>query len=929
MAGRNEILRYTFLPGIVPRLMAFFRSGFVHMAYMMAIIYANVRLLPPGHPYLQPENIGRYGIRHVITEASRNLQFNTKNIDQVIIYFTILAGLILLIGQFALLIVALMAEHPAYALGYGIPMTELFANPSAVTGSLGPDHDIAFIVMDRVFGIGDGTTAWNYFNSCVSNLAVPCTDLQGNPLPNTPTVFPFPFHLALHRMLQFYSMGIFIVGVFVIIYFMTTIVAETAQTGTPFGQRFNKAWAPIRFIVFFALILPLNLGGGNNEGLNAGQLITFKIVQMGSNMATNAWAYFNNGAAGAGLSASYLSQQYDIVAQPKIPEVSDLLKNIYMARACAGAYHLGRDGTDYSIDAYLVRSAPPSGIPAPAGGAAPNAEIFSGTPYAAAVNFAMQGNIIIRFGHLGATPLTNEYKLYKGSVKPYCGEVTLQIQGIAEPGANTIFEAYYNMVQTMWLDNNFISQSECIAQRHLSTNGNPNPNCATPLPTKTWALSEVGTYTGTVQTAVQNGITDQRTTGVFNLPPGVMERGWGGAAIWYNRIAAMNGAVTTATLNIPKLSRLPFLMEIASRSNLNENAFINYEEIFNQNMSDAEGLNVLFDIEEIDRQILSAMVYAHDFWVSEGEATQSTNFEKGTGNIVIDFINLVIGTSGLFEMRDNTNVHPLAQLSAIGKGMMEATVRNIAGGIVLGGASGIGLKQDSSAKILADSLSSFLFAMALTTLGIAAILYYVLPFLPFIYFLFAISGWVKSIFEAIVAIPLWALAHLRIDGEGLPGPGASNGYFLLLEIFLRPILIIFGFVASISIFTALVSVLNQIFDIIVANVGGFDYEMEAGIQAGTIANVISELDAGSGPVDEFFFTAMYAIICYLMGMASFKLVDLIPNNILRWMGVSVSTFQENAGDPAGQLTSNVYRGSILVGNQIQGNVKGDLAAIVA
>ena len=60
-----------------------------------------------------------------------------------------------------------------------------------------------------------------------------------------------------------------------------------------------------------------------------------------------------------------------------------------------------------------------------------------------------------------------------------------------------------------------------------------------------------------------------------------------------------------------------------------------------------------------------------------------------------------------------------------------------------------------------------------------------------------------------------------------------------------------------------------------------------------------------------------------MGLACFKLVDLIPNNILRWMGVSVSTFQENAGDPAGQLTGNVYKGAMLIGNQARGTAKGD------
>ena len=62
-------------------------------------------------------------------------------------------------------------------------------------------------------------------------------------------------------------------------------------------------------------------------------------------------------------------------------------------------------------------------------------------------------------------------------------------------------------------------------------------------------------------------------------------------------------------------------------------------------------------------------------------------------------------------------------------------------------------------------------------------LFYIIPFMPFIYFFFAVGTWVKAIFEAMVGVPLWALAHIRIDGQGLPGDAAMNGYYLLLEIF--------------------------------------------------------------------------------------------------------------------------------------------------
>ena len=952
MSTRNEILKYTLLPGFIPRILAFFRSGFVHVAYMMAVIYGNVRLLPQNHPYLQPENIGRFGIRHVIAEASNQLVFTRNNLDQIIIYFTILAGLILLFLQFALLIVSIMATQPAFALA----VTDLFNNPpgggvtNAATGARGPEQDIAFIILDRIFGVP------GIFNSCISNLGVPCEDMLGNPLANQVTAYPFPFHLALHRLLQFYSYGIFLVGIFVIIYFVITITSETAQTGTPFGQRFNKAWAPVRFILFFALITPLTGVGvrANAEGYNLAQLITFGIVKMGSNLATNGWSYFNTNGTDGGLSGSYMSQQLDLVATPNIPEINDLIQTIFLARTCAAAYHQQygsqTDILGKRIEAYVVRPQPPAALPAPAttgnatfpaNPALPvpadrQARLLSGTNATQAIDFSYQGSITVRFGNLGGGDLDlstagfqadESYNAYTGQVKPLCGEVKFTLDNSGEPGTAVLNTTYYDMVRNLWTDAFIIERARCIAKQHITIG--QDLTC-TPWPDKAWAMGLIDSYKAIIRADVTTAINNQRAAGNFNVPPELIERGWAGAAIWYNRIAAMNGALTTAVFNIPKASKIPFLMDVALKSNLAQNDSVDAKNMYDPKTADTLGVNVLLEMDKKQKEILDAMTTADQFWVNEGNA-QSSNFSKASGNILIDFINAVFGTSGIFEMRDNQNVHPLAQLTTLGKGMMDAALRNTAYGMALGGAGSLGFKLNvfgPKTKEAMETFSGFFITMALTTMGIAAVLYYVLPFLPFVYFMFAVSGWIKSIFEAIVAMPLWALAHLRIDGEGLPGPGASNGYFLLLEIFLRPILIIFGFIASISIFAALVSVLNDIFDLLLGNIGGFNNEMEMNIRSGKTAGVASTLSVARGAVDEFFFTAMYTIIVYLMGMASFKLVDLIPNQILRWAGVSVSTFQENAGDPAGQLTSNIYRGSILTTNMVQRR-GGDLAAILS
>ena len=214
------------------------------------------------------------------------------------------------------------------------------------------------------------------------------------------------------------------------------------------------------------------------------------------------------------------------------------------------------------------------------------------------------------------------------------------------------------------------------------------------------------------------------------------------------------------------------------------------------------------------------------------------------------------------------------------------------------------------------------FAMIGMTVGF--VLFYVIPFLPFIYCFFAVAGWCKGILEATVGVSLWALAHIRIDGEGLPGSAATNGYFLIFEIFLRPILIVFGMLASITTFSALVKALHNIWQLVTANLAGFDVATENQLAAGSVESLA---DVMRGPIDEFFFTVIYTIIVYLLATSSFKLIDHIPNNIMRWMGQSLQTFNDAREDPASNLTQKTGVGSQQVVDSVGGGMEGLLKKV--
>lgn len=1013
----TNFAKYTILPGVWPRAKELFASGFTFLASVIAILYFNLGLLPSGHPYLDSKNYGRFGIRHVVAEAGKGLVFSRKNIDQIVLYFTILIGLVILALQFLLLLVSFIAE-PVFAGANWFDAFPVSWSNYFTTTPVGPSQDIAFVVLDKVFGAmrysGTGSTE-GFFNSCVSDLGTQCRDIRNN-IVYSPGVFPTPFHLALHQMLAFYSLGIAFISGAIIIYFIVAIIGETATSGTPFGRRFNKAWFIPRLIVFFALIAPITLGGGNNDGLNVAQLITLSVAKFGSNMATNAWLGYTGQASLSGVPDSFILGQGQIMLSlPNVPEIGNLTQFMHLVRMCMYAEKV-INGID--VFPYVVRpsSTDTTVVNLFGGGTAPYNTMGFGAPDAIsyfnglnpiyfdeAWQFSRYQNVVLRFGHLNppgpvAAPVVNpndppgSYDEW-GYVEATCGEIVFEITSTDPfvvgpvPAAVSPIDASIQDNYWLFIDqylrwdeifndvpycmirallpydpkqdcvNNPLGGTPGVIPGHPLPGGAANINLNFPLNSNTTNWLTVDNARSSVEIA--NAINKATMTGQLldwnsssaagSLPasvdeqfylnydnpayvnnlimsPELQERGWAGAALWYNKLAEINGSYGSAIQNIPRPFKYPKVMEQVAEQHLAEDKNTPFRARFNPRLGNGQ----LAELPRPGDQYIAAALYsAYEFWNSS--AVQETTFTRRSNNAIIDGINMILGTQGIFDISENIGVYPLAMLSGLGKSMVDAAIRNLFVGVV---GQGAGTTMDNFIGNLGGVAGSFLFRMGMVGMGIGFVLYYVLPIMPFIYFFFAFSGWVKSIFEAVLAMPLWALAHIKIDGEGLPGPWATNGYFLLFEIFLRPILIIFGFVFSISIFSALVDTLHNTYHLLTFVAGGHDIEAEINQGATSSISIFTSFTATDtfnftrGPIDELFYTVLYVIIVYMIGISTFKLVDSIPNNIMRWMGVTVSTFHETAGDPASQLASKMYRGVNMTNAQIMGIMeKGSDAAI--
>ncbi|MGZ9109165.1 MAG: DotA/TraY family protein [Micavibrio sp.] len=877
-----------------------FASGFGHIAYYMAQIYGAARLLPPNHAYLNIQNIGRFGISNVIIEAFGNLRFTRKNLDQIFIFVLLVCGLILLLAQFALLGFSLFVQNSHAGMGYAA----FFVTPDTT-------QDIAHILMDRVFGIP------GMFDSCVSQ-GIPCLNST-----LTEGVFPFPYHGALHDMLSFYSIGLCVIGVIIFMYYIVTIVVETAQTGTPFGRRFNHVWAPIRMVVALALLVPLTYG------LNGAQLLTLNVAKWGSALATNGWTTFVDTLVTASITPLGIGTA-ELIGEPEKPNPESLFQFFTVVAVCKKIY-MQRE--NINIDAFLVSSDAAPG----------NRMLLTAADWQQATDFYKNGDIIIVFGEQNA-----KYTSEKGEVMPWCGELVLPQVDLTQPGSVSIQTSYYEgFIRRFWQNASTGSPTIGTATNLPAPNGQaqdfffnaadrilemtmvpdyadgmyPDDNAQNALLAQwTWDLGQYITAAVTAQISSDNFLNDMRNYG------------WAGAGIWYNRVAELNGALIAGIANIPEVRKWPLAMEAIAAEKSKKDKNVSAENRFLPNLADGKSIQPPHDMSMEAARALSS-TYA--LWVSDNPQTVDgagqAVVSAPSQNVFTDFVKNLFGLKGLFNMRDNADIHPLAQLVMIGKYLLEASIRNLGGaGITSIGAQLMGYTSfPAGAPAITQAFSTLLKTIGMMTLSIGFVLYYVVPFLPFLYFFFQVGGWIKGLFEAMVGLPLWALAHIRIDGDGLPGQAAVNGYFLIFDIFLRPILTIFGMIGGIAIFAAQVQVLNDIFELVITNVTGYNQEAATAPitttpVAGTSAVVpnpttlIGNLMLARNFVDQLFYTVIYTMIVYMMGTASFKLVYMIPDNMLRWMGSSVDGFGEIAKQTPEELVGKMYGGSMTVTGQVTG-----------
>jgi conjugal transfer/type IV secretion protein DotA/TraY len=664
-----------------------------------------------------------------------------------------------------------------------------------------------------------------------------------------------PIEEGMRAMMAFFSNAMLIVAGLMLLYHLIVMVAETAHTGTIGGKETNQLWAPIRLVVAIGLLVPLA------SGLNSGQYIVMQVAKWGSGLASQTWKVF----------AAKLGENSSLKA-PIMPRVYNLSLNTLKTYVCVGIIN-------NSIAPDLQREAiNPNPTAEDLGDR--KKEKFGNKVYS-----DVCGTIVYHVpdtkydkSHEAeiATNLTaiNEaqYKSASQEMKGLAVEIAKDVLTKDRPASSR-------------------DRLEDIVQRYYDNLGN--------------ALKETGG--GYANNALKQ-ITDKIKTAADT-------QGWTSAGAWFMAVGRAQGQIITGGLNVPEAT--------GPREDILKDKYpeqYKAYDLFLRSIIDGTSTKSVASV-NMNGDVPSAKQEAAE-WSSLQYATSG----EGVIDMVMGFLDWIAQRVGLWtgdpkrafgDLGYSTN--PFGEIAALGYTKIRLAFDYMGIAVAASLPAGYLKNFNGIPTLLGDALMwisaiCMFFAMLFMLAGV--LLGFIVPTIPFIRFAFAIMTWLGTFLEAMICMPFFALAFLTPKGEGFTGPNARQGMFLIFQIFLRPVLCIFGLIASMMLFYIMAKFLNAMF-----------FEATSGIGIFTGGAMVF--------MQKFVFSILYAGMIYITANMSFKMMEHIPKHAMRWMGGSAgeegyeghSEFLGLAGALSGQQimgqVNRVSSGAQMVGSGL-GNFKGGM-----
>ncbi|PKU21987.1 DotA/TraY family protein [Telmatospirillum siberiense] len=620
---------------------------------------------------------------------------------------------------------------------------------------------------------------------------------------------------ALGTAMGYFNAGVMGIASLYVFYNMTASVAQSAHEGEILGKRWSTLWAPIRLLSGSVGLMPV--GGG------------FTIVQS---------LMLHAALIGSGFGDVLWSKSVDVMINDEIPLATPQLD---------APYSLAKGLLDSYICVYTlnyIAQYEQTGVTLPYESSSSQSGTITNSMNKSWFSGSMTPVQVITWQPSSSSGFDNSTC---GSVST-AWAVSYTADGTSDVTSG-ILAAHATALNTLMTSMNSLAQQIVVASYPAtsSTQSLPDPKSST-------VKNAVQAYADKVNTSVQSAVSSasgQTTARQTLLEAAIQRGGWVEAGAWYMFMVRLNEQLLKATSFLPKTSAPTYV--------------------------GAEGWLTSGTVKSIQTAAdnwwaMASLRGASDVYHNPLKTTSSGGGLTGVtaGSRIRSNIDDVIGetTSGgmdgllkYFDPSgdDNARKDPIQFLIGLGEtlkdvglGMIAAKAGALAGGMAFG-------PEALAAVTMFDSaFGPLLNGIAMLLLASGATLSYVFPMQPYIIFTIAAFGYLVLVAEAILAAPLWAFAHLRMEGEGLAGEHGGKGYLLMLSLLFRPALMILGMLLGMAMITVGAQIVHDTFTAAMRGAFGGGHAV-----IGILAMVI-----------------MMVVLVVVLAERCFQLIHIIPDRVL-------------------------------------------------
>ncbi len=660
-------------------------------------------------------------------------------------------------------------------------------------------------------------------------------------------------------MFGVFNSAVLTLGTSILGYTLFVSTLRTAHEGEALGRNWSSMWIPFKSATGFALMLP------KATGYSMIQIFVMWVVVQGVGAANLIW----------NAALDYLGSGGAII-QPQTPSLTgsvNLASQILKSEVCMFMIEdaLDQDQKKVSQNNGTTAALIPSFSQSITSPTTDNQPDYTGDN----PKIGFPGVVKNTDGSIYGS-VVDPNKGYAG----ICGNVSWAVA--KTPGSKQLADARSLAVVQVITD--LIPYAQQIAKDYGPTQTNTQPTSLNTMNQN--ILHDAGNdYEGIVGPAVnllQNYRTGAQGAGLNSFVQGAKDDGWIMAGSYYQSVVTLNRnyatdeqSYPTATFTFPtsKLDSLPTGMK-------------GLTSFFQDSSSD---LN-----QYISRQKVDATSNG------QGKAFAIASYDLGSG-IGGQFVSiLTLGLSsiiqGYAELWGNTGLpttgannaisvfNPVTSAATLGSGLVSL----VASIWIMGAVSVLGIAAVAGivpcANPMGNAINSFLawfMPMLSVLMGIlfllGATLAYYIPMVPYILFLFGGIGWLIGVIESMAAAPLVAVGIMYPEGSHEIMGKAEPAVMLLTNIFIRPSLMVIGFIAGISLSYVGVWLLN-------AGFARAALAMAAGTQG--LAWIFMPIAMMS----------IYTALIVQIINQSFGLIHLLPDEVLRWVGGGGKQFGEAQGE---------------------------------